>query len=531
MKRKIMRMAATAIALQLAIAISATNAFDDDLMKLQQEQFRLQRQLQEQQLDLDRQLTRGQFNQQRQFTNSMRLQEQPWEQYRPWPQISPTLWLRDHQVGAVRTDWLSQKSAVAPLFFSLSAIVPSRLAYNVSGLSSGFMPVWFNRLAIGTTPEAATYALTGMRGGGGHAMRHWIEGGLIPDKYSLAIRRESFFRPGAQAILEDPLMTFETKLGSTRATGYLGRGAGGKWDSYQAVFIASEGPYKGRVISAYSDLPLDQQVRWRISKWDSLDDLSARTASKLRAVQGAFMILDASLTAAQTFIQTMDYVGKSMQMMNPPTYLQNNPRFTPSQTVLGIPITGTREGFGSYSIPGQWGGYREILATSNPGPITRLHTEWATNEYGSYYRREQVTTPSVSGLERFMVTHYPLGSYWDETSTVSYTQSSSAAWRETYANGVLTVTPLNNFGTGGSLGTTSALGYGLSGLNSTPSLFSQQQYGWNSSAFTQSIYSALGNYIGQQTWLRQQQQWQIQNQRQWDQFLKNQSQTQRSYFK
>ncbi len=472
MKSGIIRMTAAVVVSQIVLGISAAHAFDDDFMKLQQERFRLERQLQQQdfrlrqqQARLDRQLSnqqfkmqqqlmKNQFNQPRQFSDTMRLQQFPLEQYHRSPQISPTSWQRDYQATFVRTDWLNQRSITTPLPFSLGAMIPSRLAYNASGLSSGFMPVWFNKPAVGMTSEAATYALSSMRGEGGHAMRHWVEGGLIPDKYSLAIRRESFFRPGAQAILEDPLMTFETKLGSTRATGYLGRGVGGKWDSYQAVFVAGEGAYKGRVMSAYSDLPLNQQVRWRISKWDSLDGLSARTASQLRAVQGAFTILDAASTAAQTFVQTMDYVGKSMQMMNPPTYLQNNPRFTPSQTLLGIPITATREGSGTYSIPWGSAGYHEILSTEGPGPITRVHTEWARTEYGSYYRTEEVRTPSASWLERFMVTHYPVGSYWDENSTVSYTrQGSSYSWRETNIGGVRTITPIRSFDTNRSFGT------------------------------------------------------------------------------
>jgi len=89
MKRKmiqIIRIAAILIVSQLVIGTSVAGVFDDDLMKLQQEQFELDRQLRQEQFKLqqfqhdqfrlDPQLIRGQFNQMRQYRDSMKLQQQ-----------------------------------------------------------------------------------------------------------------------------------------------------------------------------------------------------------------------------------------------------------------------------------------------------------------------------------------------------------------------------------------------------------------------------------------------------------------------
>jgi uncharacterized membrane-anchored protein YhcB (DUF1043 family) len=78
MKSKIIRIVATAIVLPLVIGISVANAFDDDFMKLQQEQFKLQRQLQQQQFRLQQQqskLDRQLWNQQFKMQQQLRRQE------------------------------------------------------------------------------------------------------------------------------------------------------------------------------------------------------------------------------------------------------------------------------------------------------------------------------------------------------------------------------------------------------------------------------------------------------------------------
>jgi len=186
--------------------------------------------------------------------------------------------------------------------------------------------------------------------------------------------------------------------------------------------------------------------------------------------------------------------------MNPPAYLDSNPRFTgSSQRLLGFPLTGTREGYGYYSSQGQSGGYYGMLSTG-PGPVTTLRTEWITNQFGSYYRSEQVTTPSAGWFERFMLTRYPVGSYWDETSTVSYIQTSSAAWRETNFNGMTSITPLNSSMVQGN----SYAGY----------LLGQQKGSWNETSIPRTSYSALGTFLGQQSWQGQgQQAWLSQQQK------------------
>ncbi|UCG54263.1 MAG: hypothetical protein JSV32_06650, partial [Dehalococcoidia bacterium] len=87
MKNNIIRIAATLFVSQLVIGTSFANVFDDDLMKLQQEQFKLQRQLQQQQfrlqqqqLKLDRQLMEQQSRTQRQLMDQQfKMQRQQWK--------------------------------------------------------------------------------------------------------------------------------------------------------------------------------------------------------------------------------------------------------------------------------------------------------------------------------------------------------------------------------------------------------------------------------------------------------------------
>ena len=67
MKSRIVRIAAIVIVVQLLIGTSVANAFDDDFLKLQEQQFKLQRQLMDQQFKLQRQLMDQQFQMQRQL--------------------------------------------------------------------------------------------------------------------------------------------------------------------------------------------------------------------------------------------------------------------------------------------------------------------------------------------------------------------------------------------------------------------------------------------------------------------------------
>lgn len=92
--------------------------------------------------------------------------------------------------------------------------------------------------AIGFTDDAVGSAYQGMRSGGGHAMRHLIDEGLIPNSGSLA-SRASTFQDLTSPILTNPSATFNWRLGDTATRAFAGQ-AGGR---QVVVFVATEGPY------------------------------------------------------------------------------------------------------------------------------------------------------------------------------------------------------------------------------------------------------------------------------------------------
>ena len=106
--------------------------------------------------------------------------------------------------------------------------------------------------------------------------------------------------------------------------------------------------------------------------------------------------------AADVFLKTADYIGRSMQLMNPPLYLNEK---TPWGAI----------GHGSYPIPNGYTFYFEILDTSRS--ISRVHTSWTITKTGSYYRYVNTNTSTSSALERFMMHHYPVGTYFDPEKT------------------------------------------------------------------------------------------------------------------
>jgi hypothetical protein len=98
---------------------------------------------------------------------------------------------------------------------------------------------------IGFTPDTVSSAFENMRKGGGHAMRHLIEDGLIANKGSDAVKRQAFEQL-LTPILTNPSKTFAWKLGDTKTRAFAGMVRG----KMVVVFVATEGPYQGKVISA-----------------------------------------------------------------------------------------------------------------------------------------------------------------------------------------------------------------------------------------------------------------------------------------
>jgi len=98
---------------------------------------------------------------------------------------------------------------------------------------------------IGLTDDAVSSAYQGMRSGGGHAIRHLREEGLIPDSGSLASQVRQF-EELTTPILQSPSSSFDWRLGGTASRAFAGTVNG----KNVVVFVATEGPFKGRVLSA-----------------------------------------------------------------------------------------------------------------------------------------------------------------------------------------------------------------------------------------------------------------------------------------
>ncbi|WP_203656137.1 RHS repeat-associated core domain-containing protein, partial [Demequina activiva] len=98
---------------------------------------------------------------------------------------------------------------------------------------------------VGFADEAVGSAYQGMRSGGGHAIRNLRDKGLIANKGSLA-SQVAEFQQLTSPMLRSPAKTFDWKLGATITRGFAGEAGG----SQVVVFVAKEGPYQGRVLSA-----------------------------------------------------------------------------------------------------------------------------------------------------------------------------------------------------------------------------------------------------------------------------------------
>lgn len=118
-------------------------------------------------------------------------------------------------------------------------------SFGVIGTAAKVVSVAARRTLIGFTPGLGETALNGMRSGGGHAIRHLQAAGLISSTGSLA-NRVSEARALLTPLLESPITTFSWKVGATPTRGYYGIARGEKL----VAFIATEGPYQGKLISA-----------------------------------------------------------------------------------------------------------------------------------------------------------------------------------------------------------------------------------------------------------------------------------------
>ena len=99
--------------------------------------------------------------------------------------------------------------------------------------------------AIGFANDAVGSAYQGMRSGGGHAIRHLRDEGLIANSGSLD-SQVAQFEQLTSPILRSPAKTFDWTLGGTMTRAFAGSAGG----CALVVFVAKEGKYQGKVLTA-----------------------------------------------------------------------------------------------------------------------------------------------------------------------------------------------------------------------------------------------------------------------------------------
>ncbi len=150
-------------------------------------------------------------------------------------------------------------------------------------------------------------------------------------------------------------------------------------------------------------------------------------------MQIASTTFNTALNATSTFFQSLDYLGTSAQIMNPPIYLHE-------KTDLGW------EGKESFTINNNIIQYNESLQTNYPNGIIRSHEEQRFTPTGIYYSYQYNSTPVESKNESFMMYHYPVNSYFDPyTSTITTITKNQENYRIETISGIERITPLPNY--------------------------------------------------------------------------------------
>lgn len=184
----------------------------------------------------------------------------------PWAAaLNPQLLIRDALIGGVSELALFRVAAAfRPLAgkaanstrAAIQRVLP-RVGDTATRIRSALTPsARAAKPAIGFADDAVGSAYQGMRSGGGHAIRHLRDEGLIANSGSLA-SQVSQFEKLTSPILRSPSSTFDWRLGNTLTRGFAGE-AGGQ---QVVVFVAKEGPYQGRVLSAVVP-DANQMAQW-----------------------------------------------------------------------------------------------------------------------------------------------------------------------------------------------------------------------------------------------------------------------------
>ena len=128
-------------------------------------------------------------------------------------------------------------------------------------------------------------------------------------------------------------------------------------------------------------------------------------------------VTGAAFNAATTFINTTNYVGRSMQIMNPPIRIDTKH----SDGWTGRGTVSLRDG-GTYS-------WNSKLMTGNPS-IARNTTEWINTGFVHTKIRTEAITPSTWGLEKFALRKWPVEHYYDPDSEIKMNMATQTYYRQ-----------------------------------------------------------------------------------------------------
>lgn len=97
----------------------------------------------------------------------------------------------------------------------------------------------------GMSSTAAEFALTDLKGGGGHAIRHLRTNGIIRNSGTLMSQMNEF-RKIAEPILTNPTATYKYTLRGIKTMAYEGYYMGKRI----VIYVAKEGPKNGKILSS-----------------------------------------------------------------------------------------------------------------------------------------------------------------------------------------------------------------------------------------------------------------------------------------
>lgn len=191
-----------------------------------------------------------------------------------------------------------------------------------------------------------------------------------------------------------------------------------------------------RIISPSGETQLMLPLRWHgrgtLPDWyqPSLAETYAGRISRI--TQPVLTIALTAGSAGQTFLDTAQYIGRSMQIINP---LMPETRITfPDMGLkLGYTISEGLHNLKNWSVDLTTNRIRSVqFETTRIIPIdSQIDLGSSRITRSGFLRETQITTTPTTAMERFMLKLYPVGSYFDPmTSTGTTTRQWSVTTRE-----------------------------------------------------------------------------------------------------